>query len=85
MRSTACALLLTLLAAAGCSTCASPHDRSYAADGGLWQRTDACEGRVGSAFTQTAVRLTDGELVEETWLDEPFPDEDDVLLSDEMP
>ena len=85
MRSTACALLLTLLAATGCSTCASPHDRSYAADGGLWQRTDACEGRVGSAFTQSGVRLTDGELLEEPWLDEPLPGGDEAFLSDEMP
>lgn len=75
MRCTACVLLLTLLALAGCSTCSSPHDRAYAAYGGLWERTDECEGRVGSAFTPAGIRISDGELSADAM---PFEDTEET-------
>lgn len=34
----------------GCAICASPYDDSYAAYGGLRERTDQVHGRVGSVF-----------------------------------
>ena len=35
----------------GCAMCQGPDVDTYSAVGGRWQRTDACYGRVGSAFT----------------------------------
>jgi hypothetical protein len=46
---TGCLILLPLLAT-GCALCANPYDASYAAYGGLRQRTDMVHGRVGSVF-----------------------------------
>jgi hypothetical protein len=38
------------IVASGCSFCANPYDDSYAAYGGLRERTDMVHGRVGSVF-----------------------------------
>ncbi len=35
----------------GCALCSSCDDYSYGAFGGLWERTDMVNGRVGSAFS----------------------------------
>ena len=35
----------------GCALCSNCDDYSYGAFGGLWERTDPVNGRVGSAFT----------------------------------
>jgi hypothetical protein len=41
---------LSLLVSGGCAMCAHPYDCWYAAYGGLRQRTDMADGRVGSVF-----------------------------------
>jgi hypothetical protein len=50
------ALSTFLFCSSGCAICESPFDYTYDAFGGRWQRTDACCGRVGSAFTPVGVR-----------------------------
>ena len=57
-------ILASLAAAAGCAMCASPHDCTYSAYGGSWQRADPCCGRVGSVFHPAGPETI--EIVEET-------------------
>jgi len=61
----AISILASLAAAAGCAMCASPHDFTYSAYGGSWQRDDPCCGRVGSVFhpagMETILEVVEGE------------------------
>lgn len=43
--------LVTLLPLVGCAFCAGPFDDHYGAQGGVWDRHNPTEGRVGSAFS----------------------------------
>lgn len=45
------ALVLSVVALCGCSSCCSPYDDDYPVFGGLFQRSDPANGRVGSMFT----------------------------------
>jgi len=48
----------------GCSLCSSCDDYSYGAFGGVWERTDPVNGRVGSAFTPSGYAITSEETVQ---------------------
>ncbi|MFM2095899.1 MAG: hypothetical protein RIS70_3023 [Planctomycetota bacterium] len=45
-----CLALLCLVVASGCSICCAPFDDEYACYGGIMDRTDRVNGRVGSKF-----------------------------------
>lgn len=45
-----CLALLCLVLASGCSICCAPFDDEYACYGGIVDRTDRVNGRVGSKF-----------------------------------
>lgn len=66
-----CALAFSLVAASGCTMCQSCEDDTYAAYGGRWQRTDRCEGRVGSVFDPAGAMIPYGEEAEWTDGEEP--------------
>lgn len=52
---------LLLFPGVGCTICASPHDREYAAFGGRLPRTDMCHGRVNSIFSDPGVGTAVGD------------------------
>ena len=45
----------------GCALCSSCDDYSYGAFGGLWERSDLTNGRVGSAFSPQGYPVSEGE------------------------
>ena len=49
--------LVTLLPLMGCAFCASPFDNHYGAEGGVWDRQNPTEGRVGSAFSNAGAAI----------------------------
>ncbi|MCO8120467.1 hypothetical protein NHH03_01865 [Stieleria sp. TO1_6] len=49
-------LVLLLLLSTGCRLCCDDEDRAYAAYGGVWERTDRNQGRVGSVFDPGGAR-----------------------------
>ena len=65
-----------ILLISGCAICQSPFDYTYDASGGRWQRTDACCGRVGSAFTPVGHRV-------ETEFHEPTPAVEEMVEVDQ--
>jgi len=68
------AALLTV--SAGCAMCGSPHDCTYSAYGGRWQRTDPSSGRVGSVLDAADVQIAETEVIYEGQL-EALPSEVD--------
>ncbi len=48
--------LLVLAGSSGCRICCNPEDDAYSAYGGLWQRTNRMEGRVGSTLNPGGAR-----------------------------
>ena len=56
--------LVTVLPLVGCAFCASPFDEHYGAEGGVWERRNPTEGRVGSAFSSAGSAV--GEPTEAT-------------------
>ena len=64
-------VLASLLPAGGCRLCADCDEQAYAAYGGVWQRLEREDGRVGSVFDPAGGKVP--RLVER---DEPLePDE----------
>ncbi len=56
-RSLACAVVLgTLSGMSGCRLCCSLEDAAYPSYGGLWERTQRDDGRVGSLFEPGGAR-----------------------------
>ena len=48
----------------GCTLCPSPHADEYGAYGGIWQRDDLNNGRVGSVFAPAGHRIEDPQQVD---------------------
>jgi hypothetical protein len=64
-------LMIAAMLVSGCAMCCSPYDEAYGYTGGRWQRTDLCQGRVGSAFAPAG---SEGEAILESDADElPAP------------
>ena len=67
-----------LAVSSGCAMCASEHDCTYSAFGGLWQRGDPCCGRVGSAFDPADVQIVETEVLPEGQIEEVPPEGESV-------
>ncbi len=80
----AISILGLLATAAGCAMCAGPHDHTYSAYGGRWQRADPCCGRVGSVFHPAEMEVV--EIAEEEAGEEIAAEGGTVLVpSDDAP
>ena len=63
-------LLSIALFQSGCAMCCSPFDYAYAGYGGLYERSDLNNGRVGSKFSDPNRAYMSDEYVEETIIDD---------------
>ena len=50
-------LLAMVLPLVGCAYCANTFDTHYEAEGGVWDRHNPTEGRVGSAFSDAGAPI----------------------------
>ncbi|MBC8876764.1 MAG: hypothetical protein H8E44_45630 [Planctomycetes bacterium] len=80
------AALLTV--SAGCAMCGSPHDCTYSAYGGRWQRADPSNGRVGSVLDAADVQIAETEMIYEGELEavasEGDPGDDEASEQDSV-
>ena len=49
----------------GCAMCCSPYDYAYGYYGGIWQREDLCNGRVGSVYAPAGSKVGDAQQGQE--------------------
>jgi hypothetical protein len=73
--------MLSWLVSSGCTLNKALNDRDYGAYGGIWQRADMTEGRVGSVLSDPNLR---GVTLDESMLEESFaPGVVETVVTDE--
>lgn len=56
-------LALSPFLLSGCAICTNCEDEAYPSYGGIWQRTDRFDGRVGSVFAPAGAKVATAETV----------------------